>query len=816
MAYYLYIVEQLINCDNRLSTRMRFLITLFFVFIFCSLRAQLQTSGGQSPNQLVQNVLLGPGVDVSNIFYAGPSGAIGTFNAANTTLGIDEGIIMTTGTIANNADGPHGPNDQPSAGFDNGGGGYSQLTNLVGTSTFNATILEFDFIPYSDTVKFEYVFASEEYPEYVGSDFNDVFAFFISGPGISGTKNMALIPGTTQAVAINNVNNGPGNSGPCKNCAYYNNNGNGSNSPYNSSPQYVQYDGFTTPMKAVSKVQCGERYHLIIALADVGDEIYDSGIFLAANSLTSEQPITVDYELSNDSFGDGVTMAQGCTSAEVTITRTGNLIDQPLTIPINVSGSAIEGVDYSSIPSSVTFAAGQTSVSFTIDALDNTTLVGIQNLIMEFEIPDPCGQNNFQTIELFVSEVEEVQVTLEDFEVLCPEDEVVLSPVVTGGGGGYNYSWSNGETSETITVSPSTTQNYTVSVTDNCLNETDQATSTVTVPVYDPIVLNESDDIVEQCPYVPFTLNVEVLGGAGNYSYEWTGPNGAPMSYSNTLNVAPSETTTYTVEVTDQCGESETAEVTITILSPPLVLEITPSQEICPGDSALIEVTASGGFGDYYYEWPHSGETTSSVWVKPDRTTEYTVIVMDDCQTFDVRATTEVVVVKPNAAFRPITDPKYIGLPITFQNLTQNGDTYQWDFGDGNASTMVHPNNTYTEPGNYEIMLIATDRKGCIDTTYRVITILDEFYLYVPNTFTPDGDRFNNTFKVSSINVVEFNVKIFNRWGELLFESDDKNFEWDGTHNGEIVRDGTYVWKIFYRSVNDDEETITGHVSVLR
>lgn len=796
---------------------MRYILIILSFFALCNLNAQLQTNGGQTPNQLVQNVLLGPGVEVSNIFYSGSNGAIGTFDASNTTLGIDEGIIMTTGTIANNANGPHGPNDQPNAGVDNGGSGYGQLSNLVQNDTYNAAILEFDFIPYSDTVKFEYIFASEEYPEFVDSDYNDVFAFFISGPGIAGgTKNMALIPGTTQPVAINNVNNGQSNNGPCNNCAYYTNNGNGGNAPYNNNSQYVQYDGFTTPLEAVSKVQCGEKYHLIIAIADVGDGIYDSGIFLAANSLTSEQPVSVDYELSNDPYGDGATMAQGCTSAEVTITRSGNLVNQPLTIPINLTGSAVEGVDYSSIPNSVTFAAGETSVSFTIDALSNTSLDGIENLIMEFEIPDPCGDNNFQTIELFVSEVSDVEVDLEDKDVLCPGEEVVLTPEVTGGGGGYEYLWSNGETTETISVSPESTENYSVSVTDNCLNQTDEASSTVTVPVYDDIVLNETDDIVEQCPYVPFTLNVEVLGGAGNYSYVWSGSNGTPMGYSNTLNVAPSETTTYTVEVTDQCGESETAEVTITILSPPLVLDISPSQEICPGDSALIEVTASGGFGDYYYEWPHSGETTSSVWVKPDKTTEYTVIVMDDCQTFDVRASTEIVVVKPDAEFRPITDPKYIDLPITFQNLTDNGDTYQWDFGDGNTSTMVHPNNTYSEPGDYEIMLIATDDKGCVDTTYRVITILDEFYLYVPNTFTPDGDRYNNTFKISSINVVEFNIQIFNRWGELLFESDDKNFEWDGTHNGEIVRDGTYVWKIFYRSVNEDEETITGHVTVLR
>lgn len=796
---------------------MKIYLSILLFLLVPSVKAQLQTNGGQTPDQLVQNVLLGNGVEVSNVFYSGSINAIGTFNATNTTLGLEKGILMTTGTIANNANGPHGPNDQPDAGFDNNETGYGQLTNLVGTNTFNAAILEFDFVPFSDTVKFEYVFASEEYPEFVGSQFNDVFAFFISGPGIAGgTKNMALLPGTTQPVAINNVNNGNGNTGPCVNCTFYNNNGNGNNPPFNNDPQYVQYDGFTTPLRAVSKVECGEKYHLIIAIADVGDGIYDSGIFLAANSLTSEQPVYVDYELSSDSYGDGVTMAQGCTSAEITVTRTGSMINQPLTIPISVSGSAVEGVDYSTIPNSITFPAGQATVSFTIDALINGSLVGIENLVLDFEIPDPCGVNNSQTIELFVNEVSSIEVDLGDEDVLCPGSEVVLTPEVTGGGDGYNYLWSNGETTQSISVSPTGTESYSVSVTDNCLNQTSDATATVTVPDYDDLLLNPTDDIIEQCPFVPYTLNVEVLGGAGNYNYSWIAQSGVTLVNSKSVTVAPNETTTYTVKVTDQCGNSERAEVTITILSPKLELEISPRQEICPGDSALIEASASGGFGDYYYNWPHSGETTPSVWVKPSETTNYTVIVMDDCQTFDVRRTTEVIVEKPDANFRPITDPKYVDLPITFQNLSKGGVSYEWSFGDGGTSTMVHPNNMYSEPGDYEIMLITTDEKGCVDTTYKTISILDEFYLYVPNSFTPDGDQFNNTFKVSSINVNKFNIKIFNRWGELLFESNDKNFEWDGTHNGETVPDGTYVWKLFYLSINEDEETITGHVTVLR
>lgn len=771
---------------------------------------QLVTGGGLSPNALVQNVLIGPGVQVSNVFYSGSAGAIGTFNSTNANVGIDEGIIMTTGTISPGGNGPHGPNNQSNAGMDNGAGGYAPLSTLGGTNTFNAAILEFDFVPFSDTVRFEYVFGSEEYPEYVGSQFNDVFAFFITGPGLNPAgENMAIIPGTGQAVAINNVNAGQNNQ-------FFVNNGDGNQAPFNGSPTFIQYDGFTKPLQAVSRVQCGETYHLIIAIADVGDAIFDSGIFLKANSFSSEQPVTVDYTLSSDPYLDGQTMAAGCTSATITLTRSGSGLDQPLTIPINVSGTAVEGVDYSSVPNSITFPANQTTVSFTIDAFAGGTITGIGNLILEFEILDPCGDQNFQTIELFIQEVEDVEVIFETSDILCPGDPIELIAEASGGGGGYTYLWSTGEDTPSIFVNPTSTETYTVQVTDDCLNQTAEYSATITVPVYDDLVIDVTDDIIEQCPYVPFDLFVEVFGGAGNYVYEWTDELGNVISNSNTVNVIPVSTSTYFVTVTDQCGESVTDEVTITILSPPLLLTITPPQEICPFDSVFIEVQASGGFGNYYYNWPHSGETTPGIWVSPLVTTSYEVIVMDDCQTFQVEAETHVVVVKPDADFDVVTRPQYINLPITFQNLTQNGNTYQWGFGDGNSSTMVHPNNTYTEPGLYDVMLIAMDDKGCLDTVVKVIEIQEEFYLYVPNAFTPDGNRFNNTFKVSAIGVVDFDIQIFNRWGELLYSSKDVNFEWDGTYNGSLIQDGTYVWKIYYRSVNNDEDMISGHVSILR
>ena len=789
--------------------RSYFLIILLFFFSFKTL-SQLVTGGGMSPNALVQDVLIGAGVQVSNVFYSGSAGAIGTFNSTNANVGIEQGIIMTTGTINPGDNGPFGSNNQSNAGMDNGAGGYPPLSNLGGTTTFNAAILEFDFVPFSDTVRFEYVFGSEEYPEYVGSQFNDVFAFFITGPGLNPAgENMAIIPGTSFPVAINNVNAGLNNQ-------YFTYNGNGNEAPFNGSPFYIQYDGFTKPLEAVSRVQCGETYHLIIAIADVGDAIFDSGIFLKANSFSSEQPVAVDYTLSSNPYLDGQTMAAGCTSATFTVTRSGSGLDQPLTIPINLSGSAVEGVDYSTIPNSITFAANQTSISFTIDALAGGSIVGVGNLIVEFEILDPCGDQNFQTFELFIQEVQDVDVVFETADVVCPGDPIALIAQASGGGGGYTYLWSTGETSATIFVNPTSTASYTVQVTDECLNQTAMFTGTVNVPIFQNLQINLTDDIIEQCPYVPFDLFVEVTGGAGSYVFEWTDEQGNVISNSNAVNVTPITTSTYTVTVTDLCGETIADDVSITILSPPLILTISPPQEICPFDSVFIQVQAIGGFGEYYYFWPHSGETTTGVWVKPLVTTDYNVIVMDDCQTFQVEAETQVVLVKPTANFIAITRPLFIDLPITFQNLSQNAATYQWTFGDGNSSNMTHPNNTYSDPGLYEIMLIATDDKGCVDTIVKIIEIQEEFYLYVPNTFTPDGNRLNNTFKVRAIGVVEFDIKIFNRWGELLFSSNDVNFEWDGTYTGTLVQDGSYVWKIFYRSINDDEDIISGHINVFR
>lgn len=788
---------------------MKILTLIAVLFTFSISYGQLVTSGSTAGN-LVQNVLLGTGVTVSNITFNGAGMALGSFTATGTNLGLNSGVIITTGTIAPTSAGPQGPDNQDNAGVDNNYGGYGPLSNLIGgIPTYNAAILEFDFIPYSDTVRFRYVFGSEEYLEFVGSDFNDVFAFFISGPGISGTQNMAKLP-NGQAVAINNVHSATTNSFGSfgnVNAAYYVNNEGGAT---------IQYDGFTKVLTAESKVQCGQTYHLAIAIADAGDGIYDSGIFLEANSLSSNTPVEMSHVVSPDIFNNQNIMAEGCATTTVTLERNGAGLNLPLTVPINVSGTATPGVDYTAIPATITFPANVQTVSFSFQAFNDGLTEGNETVIINIPITDPCGNIVPLDLTIQIQDIQPVEVEIVGGEITCPGEEIELVANATGGAPPYTYIWNTSETTQSIFVSPNSTQTYTVSVTDNCLGETATDDHVVTVPIYPPLVLNETPDIVEICPYVPTLLEANASGGAPPYSYQWSSNFNANLGTGSTLNAVPSTTTTYTVIVTDNCGSTTTATILYTITSPPLVLTMSPAIEICPGDSAFISVSATGGYGQYFYHWFHSGESTAGVWVHPTGSTTYTVSVSDECQTFTVEGSTEVIVVKPTADFTAYSTTYFNGMPITFTNLSQNAVYYDWSFGDGNTSTIVHPQNTYIDPGLYYITLIAIDEKGCRDTIVKPINIEEEWWVYIPNTFTPDGDRSNNDFRASTIGIREFKIQIFNRWGEMIFEAQDPRFIWDGTYNGVYVPDGTYVYKVNFITNSGREKKLTGHVNVLK
>jgi hypothetical protein len=262
-----------------------FLISLMvFATILSQTVAQLEVNYNVTPEEMVE-AFIGPGVSYSNVQFIGANIARGQFSNGNTTnIGVDHGIALTSGMVEYII----GPNMSYSKGFNNGLPGDPWLTICLGNSTYDASVLEFDFVPASDTAWCRYVFGSEEYSEWVGSAFNDIFGFFVNGPkpegGNYGDENIALVPGTILPVAINSVNNGyaiPGTptSGPGTNSEYFIDNLNGLT---------IEYDGFTVPLEAKVAVIPGETYHFKLAIADASDGIFDSGVLLEGESFKSQ------------------------------------------------------------------------------------------------------------------------------------------------------------------------------------------------------------------------------------------------------------------------------------------------------------------------------------------------------------------------------------------------------------------------------------------------------------------------------------------------------------------------------------------------
>ncbi len=250
-------------------------LLLCSTFFALNAHTQLLTENVAPENIVQWGEFLGSNYQVANIQFTGAYESSGSYDASQTNIGLNRGLILTTGSCTDTMSGPFGPNDQANSGLDNGFPGYSLLNQIVGANSYNAAVLEFDFTPLIDSIEIEYVFGSEEYPEFAppnNSTFNDVFGIFLSGPGISGLQNIAVLP-NGQTVGINSIN-------PVTNSTYYVNNGDGFTFPFNQSDQYIQYDGYTSVLKAKANLIIGETYHLIIAIADVNDGIYDSGIFL--------------------------------------------------------------------------------------------------------------------------------------------------------------------------------------------------------------------------------------------------------------------------------------------------------------------------------------------------------------------------------------------------------------------------------------------------------------------------------------------------------------------------------------------------------
>jgi gliding motility-associated-like protein len=265
-------------------------LKLFYsgLLLLLSIQAKSQLIVGEvDPYILVTNVLVGNGIKTSNISFTGYKRSIGFFeNGATTKLQMDAGVILSTG-LAVGVQGPNNVGDKTTAEFGSKAPGSFLLDQYATGTTYDAATLQFDFIPQTEEIVFNYIFASEEYIEYVDKNVSDIFGFFISGPGIVGEQNVALVPGTSLPVSIDNVNH-------LRNSQYFKLNTIGEKT--------LQADGYTTILTAKLNLIPCQTYTIKLALADVGDDLLDSYVFIQAGSFKHKTSIGNDTFICNTGF----------------------------------------------------------------------------------------------------------------------------------------------------------------------------------------------------------------------------------------------------------------------------------------------------------------------------------------------------------------------------------------------------------------------------------------------------------------------------------------------------------------------------------
>jgi subtilisin-like proprotein convertase family protein len=463
-------------------------IVIILFFIQKITLAQLTVQDSIAGQQLA-NLLAGPEINVFNaVLFDTTHNQSGTFNyIGNDLAGINSGIILATGDI-NYALGPN------TAGGTSGPANYSipyndsLLSALADTIIYDYVTLEFEFEAPSDAVEFNYIFLSEEYNA-ANTLFNDAFAFTISGPGIVGEENIAILPNTGAPITINTVS-------LYTNWQYFNNNVSGAVN--------IEYDGFTSLLTArKTGLQPCQVYKISLRIADGGDRIYDSAVMLQANSLKANSITAVSSTYSTDT-----TALEGCISARYTFDL-GYTTVQDINIPIRLEGTALNGIDYEFIDSIITIPAGQSSSTIIVNALSDGLVEGRESIQLIYSPSTSiCIPND--TVILYVDDAIPLSYSTVGTNLTCPEDSSGSIMVnITGGFPPYTVEYAD------------TTIGLVLSVSDIQLPITNLNRGTYTLDVYDQ-----------------YGCSADVIVSGGLFDAGQTFlPDGTGVSYTNDINI---------------------------------------------------------------------------------------------------------------------------------------------------------------------------------------------------------------------------------------------------------------------------------------
>ena len=549
---------------------------------------------------------------ITNIEAIGAADGLGFFDRGMGNVGLDRGIILSTGPVL----GAMGPNSTAElSGTLPGSGGDPYLSALAQSPVYDAVGLEFDFVPLDSIISFRYVFASEEYCEFVGSQYNDVFGFFVEGPGLNGdfpngAVNVATLPGSDQFVSINTINHLENSSNYRDNvrpadrdvCALPD-----ADLPYLSQ---IEYDGFTVVLTAVLYLQPCQTYHLRMVVGDVSDGNYDSAVFLEAGSFDLGGEVSVS---AAGAGGGAPTIYEGCSSGYFRFRRPPDSNqDFPLSVGYRIGGgsTAQAGLDFD-LPAvgQVSIPSGADYVDLPVQAAPDNTPEGQEAIWLVLDIPCACYADS---VAMTIAEPAQLLVPPQTFSY-CQGTVPAVAAVVEGGVPPYTYQWVDGTVDSLWTPPGSTPAQIQVTVTDACGQ---MATRAIQLRADPPPAVQFTRERVAVCTGATGQLPGRFTG-TPPFAIRLQRPDGS----TDTLEFATSEFSfpaqqagRYRIlRVSDRnCAAESNARIELLFSDPVINATATPTS--CPGEAdGGLYVQTAGGLPPYSFSWSGGLPPTSTV-----------------------------------------------------------------------------------------------------------------------------------------------------------------------------------------------------------
>ena len=691
------------------------------------------------PMYLIDSILVGPNLSVFSPI--GPTGVpiaqpnsvqIGKFVSGNPNFGLDSGIIMCTTNANDVVIGQSG--SFQSSGLTN----TPELTSLLNqlnasnTDQYDLAKIEFSFIAPGDSVKFDYIFSSREYAGYTCSQFTDVFGFFIIGQGINGAP-------------MNNSNG----------------------TPRFDTVNIALIPGTTIPV-AINTINQG-----------FASNPSNNYICLAANPNFVANSIYYNTNNGSSGLNSGYGGFTDVFTAKAKV-KCGHLYTIKLLI-CDVSDHVLN---------SAVFLGAK---SFELPTITLSQSFNQNNSINDSMVVEGCQPSwlyldrqgaVFDTMVVdFVYGGTAVSGT--DYAPL-PSSITLLPGQTRDSIQIWAYDDGVAEPTETISI-------VMQPVTTNCAVYPAQYKTFVIrdkVSVTVDATVGAGNDTLS-CPGQQSTLLGTFTTGEGNTTGWWeTDTTGGVQ-----LTVNPIATTTYHFYGIDECMTVAAMDsITIYVLPYDSVETYSDTTWICPGESVEIQARARYGTEPLTYTWL-SGPVDSLWTVTPNASRWYPYKVVDQCGFTTWDSVWVGVAPLPGAAFTYYPNPSN---PLNVQFTNQSSDTnyVAWYFGDGDVSSEVNPQHSYSKPGTYRVSLAVADSLGCSDSVTVDIELRMDYYVYIPTAFSPNGDIVNDRIKVEALGIEGIQWDIFNRWGTRVFSTKDLDASWDGTYNNKPMPQGVYTYRL--------------------